>query len=90
MPNIKVEQFTLVTQEGLSCYCQNTTSRQLCLKFFFFNYKIYCRVLYMKATYIRPIESIFEGPETLKVWPWELQLPNLRCLHLEPLRQLRE
>ena len=38
----------------------------------------------MKPTYIRPIESIFEGPEILKVWPWELQLPDLRCLHLEP------
>ena len=38
----------------------------------------------MKPTYIRPIESIFEGPEILKVWPWELQLPGLRGLPLEP------
>ena len=34
------------------------------------NVKIYCRVLHMKPTFIRIKESIFEGPESLKVWPW--------------------
>ena len=41
-------------------------------------------VLYMKLPYIGPIESIFEGPEILKVLSEELKLPGLKGLCLEP------
>ena len=38
----------------------------------------------MKLPYIGPIESIFEGPEILKVLSEELKLPALMGLCLEP------
>ena len=38
----------------------------------------------MKLPYIGPIESIFEGPEILKVLSEELKLPGLKGLCLEP------
>ncbi len=50
----------------------------------------YFGVLYMELTYIWPIESIFEGPEILKVCPWELKLPGLKGLHLEPTQDYSE
>ena len=39
----------------------------------------------MKLPYIGPLESIFEGPEMLKVLSEELKLPGLKglCLELE-------
>ena len=38
----------------------------------------------MKLPYIGPIESIFEGPEILKVLSEKLKLPGLKGLCLEP------
>ena len=38
----------------------------------------------MKLPYIGPIESIYEGPEILKVLSEELKLPGLKGLCLEP------
>ena len=38
----------------------------------------------MKLPYIGPIESIFEGPEILKVLSEELKLPGLKGMCLEP------
>ena len=45
---------------------------------------MYSNVLYIKIPYIGPIESIFDGPEILKVWSEELKLHGLGPLHLEP------
>ena len=47
-------------------------------------WNVYYGVLCMKLPYIGPIESIFEGPEILKVLSEELKLPGLKGLCLEP------
>ena len=47
-------------------------------------WNVYYGVLCMKLPYIGPIESIFEGPEILKVLSEDLKLPGLKGLCLEP------